>query len=51
MTLRKCYKASVNESETITEAQPLSRVRHRREPGEFGAFGPGFPLVPPIERS
>jgi hypothetical protein len=51
MMLLKCYKASVNESETITEAKPLCWVRRRREAGEFGAFGPGFPLAPQVERS
>jgi hypothetical protein len=51
MMLRRCYKASVNESETITDAKPFCRVRRRRETGEFGAFGPGFPLAPQIERS
>ena len=51
MTLRRCYKATVNEPETITEAQRLGRVRDRSETGEFGAFGPGFPLAPQIERS
>ena len=35
MTLRRCYKATVNESETITEAQRLCRVRHRSGTGGF----------------
>jgi hypothetical protein len=51
MTLRRCYKASVNESETITDAQPFCSVRSRNETGEFRAFGRRFPAVPPIERS
>jgi hypothetical protein len=51
MMLRRCYKATVNESETITEAQPFCPVRSRSETGEFRAFGRGFPAVSPIERS
>jgi hypothetical protein len=38
MTLRGCYKATVNESETITEAQRLCRVRHRSGTGGFRDF-------------
>jgi hypothetical protein len=50
MTLPGCYKATVNESETITEAQPICLVRDGSEPGEFRAGG--WPPVPPhIERS
>jgi len=33
MMLVKCYKATVNESETINEAQPLCLVRGRSETG------------------
>jgi hypothetical protein len=51
MMLRRCYKATVNESETITEAQRFCPVRSRSETGEFRACGRGFPAVPPIERS
>jgi hypothetical protein len=51
MTLRKCYKASVNESETIIEANPFCRVRRRCEAGGFRVIGCRFPAVPPIERS
>jgi hypothetical protein len=51
MTLRRCYKPTVNESETITEAQPFSLVRNRGETSELRAFGFGFPLAHPIERS
>jgi hypothetical protein len=51
MTLRGCYKATVNESETITEAKPLCRVRNRGEPGERLAPGFRFPVAPQIERS
>jgi hypothetical protein len=29
MTLVRCYKATVNESETINEAKPLCLVRDR----------------------
>jgi hypothetical protein len=48
MTLDRCYKPTVNESETITEAQPICSVRSR---SEFGAFGIGFPVASHIERS
>jgi hypothetical protein len=51
MTLGRCYKATVNESETITEAQPFCSVRGRREASEFRALGYRFPAVPHIERS
>jgi hypothetical protein len=51
MTLPGCYKATVNESETITEAQPFSSVRSRGETGEFRVCGFGFPAAPHIERS
>jgi hypothetical protein len=47
MTFRKCYKASVNESETITEAKPFSPVRRCAGIGEFGLFS----VAPNIERS
>jgi hypothetical protein len=50
MTLAGCYKATVNESETITEAQPLCWVRSRREASEFPRFG-RYPVAPHIERS
>src|SRR6187399_1320031 len=41
MTLGGCYNASVNESETITEAQPICPVRTPARPGNGGprAFG------------
>jgi len=51
MMLAKCYKATVNESETINEAQPFCLVRCRSETSGLGATGFGFPVVPPIERS
>jgi hypothetical protein len=51
MTLRRCYKATVNESETIIEAQPFRWVRSRGEVNEPHAFGFGLPVAPPIERS
>jgi hypothetical protein len=66
MTLRRCYKATVNESETITEAQRLCRVRHRSGTGgfqrlnfkglnfkglDFRILGSGLPVSPQIERS
>jgi hypothetical protein len=51
MTLPGCYKASVNESETITDAQPIWLVRSNGGTGEFAAFGFRLPVVPHIERS
>jgi hypothetical protein len=51
MMLRGCYKATVNESETITDAQPFCSVRSRGEASGFRAFGGRFPAVPHIERS
>ncbi|MFH1341347.1 MAG: hypothetical protein ABIL01_09065 [Pseudomonadota bacterium] len=39
MTLAGCYNASVNESETITEAQPFCPVRKGREAGQSQAQG------------
>jgi hypothetical protein len=51
MTLRRCYKPTVNESETITEAQPFCRARNRSEPGQRLAPGFRFPAALHIERS
>jgi hypothetical protein len=66
MTLRGCYKATVNESETITEAQPFGLVRGRGVAGErkaldfkaldfkaldFKVLGFRFPVSPQVERS
>jgi len=51
MTLPRCYKPTVNESETITEAQPLCWVRSRSETSEPNAFGFRVPTAPHIERS
>ncbi len=51
MTLRRCYKATVNESETITEAQPFCSVRSRSETSELRASGFRFPVAPHVERS
>jgi hypothetical protein len=55
MTLAGCYNASVNESETITEAQPFCPVRKACEAGQSqGQNFPkvmGFPVTPHIERS
>jgi hypothetical protein len=51
MTLPRCYKATVNESETITEAQPFCLVRSRGEAGEWRGPGFGIPVTPHIERS
>ena len=51
MTLPECYKATVNESETITEAQLFCRVGGRRETRGLRASGSRFPAAPHIERS
>jgi hypothetical protein len=51
MTLRRCYKPTVNESETIIEAQPFCSVRSRSETSEPHAFGLRVPVAPHIERS
>ena len=51
MTLGRCYKASVNESETITEAQPFCLVGSRGETGGLRDFGFRLPGPPHIERS
>jgi hypothetical protein len=50
MAVPGCYKATVNESETITEAQPICPVHARSEPNEFRAVG-SLPVPPHIERS
>ncbi len=47
----ECYKATVNESETITEAQPLCWVRSRSETSGFRPVGFVAPAAPQIERS
>jgi len=51
VTLPGCYKPTVNESETITEAQPFCVVLGRSEPASLRALGFAFPVPPPIERS
>ena len=51
MMLRGCYKVTVNEPETITEAQRFCSVRSRSAASEFRAFGRKFPAMPHIERS
>jgi hypothetical protein len=51
MTPVKCYKATVNESETITEAQPFCLVRSRSETRALQSFGFVVPVPPHIERS
>jgi hypothetical protein len=47
----RCYKPTVNESETITEAQPFCLVRSRGEPASPRVAGFAFPVPPHIERS
>jgi hypothetical protein len=51
MTLARCYKATVNESETIIEAQPFCLVRSHSESSGRRAFGFAFPVAAHIERS
>ena len=46
-----CYKATVNEPETIIEAQPFRWVRSHSDTSELRAFGFRWPVVPHIERS
>jgi hypothetical protein len=48
MALPQCYKATVNESETITAAKPFYAVRCRRR---SPAFGFGFSAGVHLERS
>ncbi|MDP1583072.1 MAG: hypothetical protein Q8M18_06565 [Bradyrhizobium sp.] len=48
MTLAGCYNASVNESETISEAQPFCPVRKPAKPANRRAKGfqvTGFPVT------
>jgi hypothetical protein len=47
MTLCGCYKATINESETIIEAQPFCLARS----GEAIELRAWFPVSSPIERS
>ena len=49
--LAECYKPTVNEPETITEAQPLCLVRRAGEADEPRARGLPVPAAPLIERS
>jgi hypothetical protein len=51
MTSPGCYKATVNEPETITEAQPFCLVCSRSGTSELRGFGLGFPAASTIERS
>jgi hypothetical protein len=46
-----CYKATVNESETITEAQPLCLADRRHNASGRRAFGFWYPVARQIERS
>ena len=48
MIVPECYKATVNESETITAAQRFRPVRGR---GGLQASGLRFSVMSPIERS
>jgi hypothetical protein len=47
----KCYKATVNETETINEAKPLCLVCGRGETNGLEATGFRSPVAPLIERS
>jgi hypothetical protein len=47
----RCYKATVNESETINEAKPLCLVPGRGETGRPEAAGLRFPAGRLVERS
>jgi hypothetical protein len=47
----ECYKPTVNESETITEAQPLYLTDRRHAAAEGRACGFRYPAGPHIERS
>jgi len=49
--LARCYKATVNEPETITEAQPFCLVRARGAISKLRAIGLRLLVVPHIERS
>jgi hypothetical protein len=51
MTLQGCYKPTVNEPETIIEAQLFCWVRSRGEPASLRAFGFASPVPPRSERS
>jgi hypothetical protein len=46
-----CYRATVNESETIIEAQPFCLVRSRGETCALWTRDMGLPGAPHIERS
>jgi hypothetical protein len=47
----ECYKPTVNESETITEAQPFCLARSRSGANELRAFGLRCPVAPHVGRS
>jgi len=47
----ECYKPTVNESETITEAQPLCWFAAEATANELEACGFRVPAAPHIERS
>ena len=47
----ECYKPTVNESETITEAQPPYLTDYRHAAAEGRACGFRYPARPHIERS
>ena len=46
-----CYKPTVNESETITEAQPASLGRSRSAADQLRAIAFRYPVAPHIGRS
>jgi hypothetical protein len=51
MMLPERYGTTVNESETIIEAQPFCLVRSDGDTCELRASGSGLPAPPHIERS
>jgi hypothetical protein len=51
MILARCYKATINESETITEAQPFCLVRGHGAISKLRAVGFRLLIAPHIERS
>jgi hypothetical protein len=46
-----CYKPTVNESETITEAQPFWLARSRSDANQLRTSGFRYPVAPYVGRS
>ena len=51
MVTPKCYNVTVNESETITEAQPFCLVRAESDANGLGGPGFGVLIAPHMSRS